>query len=381
MTLEDDYTRFLMAAGDDDTLIRVVSDSSISKLKPVLKANGVKGICKMKKADIAEAVIELVRMRKTRQQPPSKIEIVSCVLSKANTVSEIRQILDKNFTIKELRESGWACFKERNLPKSYVLDRNAACCIHMIADKFIKLLQDIEPRVDIDKLYRWHSGHDAPNELNELNEQMAGTLNVLLDSLSYPTGIVPDWNIKDTVAVYHYLRNSAKDRTPYAEKLDDEFAFMDEFSRLADRGLSLQQHYIDSVTDKAQLLLDKVKSFGRKEDILSAYHILIIEALYAKHTNQIPTTCTSRSEMIHGIMVSLEFDDPDIADFNFRERILEAKSKAERMAILDRCTHSGLADFAEWEHESLYPAPYISFNREYRRSIVEKCMSRFKDDI
>ena len=62
-----DYIKFLMAAADEDTLRRVVSDSAISKLKPVLKANGVKGISKMKKADIVEAVISLVRARKMLQ--------------------------------------------------------------------------------------------------------------------------------------------------------------------------------------------------------------------------------------------------------------------------------------------------------------------------
>ncbi|MBQ8692427.1 MAG: hypothetical protein IJ520_04705 [Synergistaceae bacterium] len=68
-----DYIKFLMAAADEDTLRRVVSDSAISKLK----ANGVKGISKMKKADIVEAVISLVRARKMLQASKVSAKCVS----------------------------------------------------------------------------------------------------------------------------------------------------------------------------------------------------------------------------------------------------------------------------------------------------------------
>ena len=116
-----DYIKFLMAAADEDTLRRVVSDSAISKLKPVLKANGVKGISKMKKADIVEAVISLVRARKKPQM--SKSDAALNMICEASSISEVRQIIDKNFTVKELRNLGWACFKEKNLPKSYIVEK------------------------------------------------------------------------------------------------------------------------------------------------------------------------------------------------------------------------------------------------------------------
>ena len=389
MTLEDDYTRFLMAAGDDDTLIRVVSNSAISKLRPVLKANGIKGISKMKKADIVEAIIELVRARKAGREKSNpqadKYNAVIDTIAKANTLSEVRQIFDKNFTVKELLKFGWVCFKENNLPKGYIVDKHVVLCIHRVIKFFLKRLQDFEPRVDMQKLFQLYLGNkDLPDTTDELNEYIIYKFNGVLAHVSFLTGIKPNWDIWDALALYRYLvkeieaKKAAK--KPVTQERTDE-DFIAEYNMLLDEALPPQSEYMNVIADKAQSLLKKAKTFNEKEDLLNTYYNPLIELLYARYTGQPAASGTGRSLMIRAIMRLIEVNSPEaMGECNIGQRILEAKSKAERIAILQNSTFYGLYNFANLKHESLKPAPYISFEYESRRSAIEKCISRLRDD-
>ena len=375
-----DYIKFLMAAADEDTLRRVVSDSAISKLKPVLKANGVKGISKMKKADIVEAVISLVRARKKPQM--SKSDAALNMICEASSISEVRQIIDKNFTVKELRNLGWACFKEKDLPKSYIVEKQVILCIHEIKRRFLKRLQNVEPRVDIQRLFQLYlATDDLPDTLGELNELIFYKLNAVLSHISSLTGIKQNWDTVDVFALHRYLIDELKTKKAVEkQELTDE-DFIAEYNMLSDMALPPQSEYMNTVVDKAQSLVEKAKTFNEQEDLLNTYDRPLIELLFARYTGQPAAHGVMKSLMIRAIMRLIEIRSPEsLCDHHVGERVLEAKSKAERIAILQNSTLYGLYIFSELKHESLNPAPYISFDYESRRSIIEKCISRLKDD-
>ncbi|MBR1604240.1 MAG: hypothetical protein IJ667_12500 [Synergistaceae bacterium] len=62
-----DFIGMQTHAADDDVIRREVNYYRVDELKPVLKAHGVKNISKMKKADIVEAIVELVHARQSEQ--------------------------------------------------------------------------------------------------------------------------------------------------------------------------------------------------------------------------------------------------------------------------------------------------------------------------
>ena len=62
-----DFIGALTRAADDGALRDSINGYTIEELKPVLKVHGVKNISKMKKADIVEAIVELVHARQSEQ--------------------------------------------------------------------------------------------------------------------------------------------------------------------------------------------------------------------------------------------------------------------------------------------------------------------------
>ena len=58
----------LTYAPDDIARQHIINAFTVEELKPVLKANGVRGISKMRKADMIDALVELAHQRKAEHE-------------------------------------------------------------------------------------------------------------------------------------------------------------------------------------------------------------------------------------------------------------------------------------------------------------------------
>ena len=149
------------------------------------------------------------------------------------------------------------------------------------------------------------------------------------------------------------------------------------------------------------LLADKVKTDGalrlklnalREAETLSRQEFILercskreLQQIYAKYLNQLPKKSMNKTELVRSIMRAVECNTPGIIDFDVKQRILEAKSKADRIAVLEHCTRQALINFAYWKHESLNNEPVVIFTYDSRRSIEAKCIARlsflFKESV
>ena len=119
---------------------------------------------------------------------------------------------------------------------------------------------------------------------------------------------------------------------------------------------------------------------SEQEAVLDGCNVGVLRMLYARYIKKPITPDMDKFTMIRDIMFSIELDTPDLIDFDIKQRILKAETKAWRIEILENSTRYALLEFAQWQHESLNAAPVISPDFEDRRSVLAKCIARLKDD-
>ena len=125
--------------------------------------------------------------------------------------------------------------------------------------------------------------------------------------------------------------------------------------------------------------LREAETLSRQEFILERCSKRELQQIYAKYLNQPPKKSMNKTALVRSIMLAVERNTPGIIDLDVKERILEAKSKADCIAVLEHCSRQALINFAYWKHESLKNEPVIIFTYDSRRSIEAKCIARLKD--
>ena len=154
-------------------------------------------------------------------------------------------------------------------------------------------------------------------------------------------------------------------------------------------GVEALQPQPEHTADRACQAADRVQAalqdggltLSAQEAALDACNIGVLRLLYTRYIKKPITPDMDKFTLIRDIMFAIELDTPNLIDFDIKRRMLKAASKAERIDLLEHCTRYALLEFAQWQHESLNDAPFISPELEDRRSVLAKCIARLKDDV
>lgn len=114
-----DYIELLTHASDDKALAKTISFYRVTELMPILRLHKIRGRSKMRKAEVVEAIISLVRARKTGEpvkintpelkgkeskataKAKAKIEAADKKLRNAKDMGEVRKIYN-TLTVKQI---------------------------------------------------------------------------------------------------------------------------------------------------------------------------------------------------------------------------------------------------------------------------------------
>ena len=98
-----DFISVQSYAANDHMLKLSVAQYTVAELKPVLKANGVKGISKMRKADMIDAIVELAHQKKAEREQAKAKQAASEPVQETSNAAALRAFYRK-YTLADLKK-------------------------------------------------------------------------------------------------------------------------------------------------------------------------------------------------------------------------------------------------------------------------------------